>query len=52
MTADIENARIAMDTGVYTYEPMLPEMNEEEEKEFEAVEEEVLKRALKNSNFL
>ena len=38
-----------MDPGLYTYEPIIPELKEEDENEFEAIEEEILKRAMKNS---
>lgn len=52
MVADVENSRIAMDPSSYIYQPMIPDLNEEDENEFEAVEAEILKRALKNSKFL
>jgi hypothetical protein len=49
MTADVGYSRIAMDVNDYTRVPIMPEIGQEEELEFEAYEQTILKRALKNS---
>lgn len=49
MTADIEQTRISMDVGAYTRKPIMPDLDQEEEHEFEAIEQQILKRAMKNS---
>ena len=51
MTADIEQSRISMDVGEYTRRPIMPEIGDEEDEEFEAIEHQILKRALKSSSF-
>lgn len=50
MTADIEKSRISMDVGEYTRRPIMPEIGDEEDEEFEAIEHQILKRALKSSS--
>ena len=50
LTADVQDRKIAMDVGSYTYTPIVQDFGDMEAKEFEEFENQVIRNAMKNSS--